>query len=118
MGLGGNFKKILFEDDEDEELQEMPVYSDKNEVEEPPVEKVVAEVQPVSEKPIKMDESLHFTNIKRDIDISFDDNDVLEDIITSKDNNRVESVKQPVLEAPVVKAQEEKKSVFLSFDED
>ena len=45
MGLWGNFKKILFEDDlEEDELQEMPVYSDKEEVKEPPVETVVPEV--------------------------------------------------------------------------
>ena len=121
MGLWGNFKKILFEDDlEDEELQEMPVYSDKEEVEEPPVENVVPEVQPVVEEPIKMDESSHFTNIKRDIDLSFDESDVLEDIISKSEAKKVEpvTVKQPVLETPVVKSQEEKKSVFLSFDED
>ena len=119
MGLWGNFKKILFEDDEDEELQEMPVYSDKEEVKEPPVETVVPEVQPVKEEPIKMDESLHFSNVKRDIDLSFDESDVLDDIINNKEIKKVEPVKQPVLETPpVVKPQEEKKSVFLSFDED
>lgn len=117
MGLWGNFKKILFEDDEDEELQEMPVYSDKEEVKEPPVENVVPEVQPVVEEPIKMNESSHFTNVKRDIDLSFDESDVLDDIIAAKEVKPVEPIKQPVLETPVVK-QEEKKSVFLSFDED
>ena len=117
MGLWGNFKKILFEDDEDEELQEMPVYSDKEEVKEPPVENVVPEVQPVVEEPIKMNESSHFTNVKRDIDLSFDESDVLDDIIAAKEVKPVEPVKQPVLETSVVK-QEEKKSVFLSFDED
>lgn len=117
MGLWGNFKKILFEDDEDEELQEMPVYSDKEEVKEPPVENVVPEIQPVVEEPIKMNESSHFTNVKRDIDLSFDESDVLDDIIAAKEVKPVEPIKQPVLETPVVK-QEEKKSVFLSFDED
>ena len=96
MGLWGNFKKILFEDDEDEELQEMPVYSDKEEVKEPPVENVVPEVQPVVEEPIKMNESSHFTNVKRDIDLSFDESDVLDDIIATKEVKPVEPVKQPV----------------------
>ena len=118
MGLWGNFKKILFEDDEEEEeLQEMPVYSDKEEVKETPVEAVVPEVKPEVEEPIKMDESSHFSNVKRDIDLSFDESDVLDDIIANREVKKVEPVKQPVLETPVVK-QEEKKSVFLSFDED
>ena len=65
MGLWGNFKKILFEDDEEEELQEMPVYSDKEEVKETPVETVVPEVKPEVEEPIKMDESSHFSNVKK-----------------------------------------------------
>ena len=117
MGLWGNFKKILFEDDEEEELQEMPVYSDKEEVKETPVETVVPEVKPEVEEPIKMDESSHFSNVKRDIDLSFDESDVLDDIIANREVKKVEPVKQPVLETPVVK-QEEKKSVFLSFDED
>lgn len=116
MGLWGNFKKILFEDDE-EELQEMPVYSDKEEVKETPVETVVPEVKPEVEEPIKMDESSRFSNVKRDIDLSFDESDVLDDIIANREVKKVEPVKQPVLETPVVK-QEEKKSVFLSFDED
>ena len=118
MGLWGNFKKILFEDDlEDEELQEMPVYSDKEEVEEPPVENVVPEVQPVVEEPIKMDESSHFTNVKRDIDLPFDEKDVLDEIVSTKEVIEPEIVKQqPALEMPIKK--EEKKSVFLSFDED
>lgn len=118
MGLWGNFKKILFEDDEDEELQEMPVYSDKEEVEEPSVEKVVPEVQPVIEEQIKMNENSHFSNVKRDIDLSFDESDVLDDIINNKEVKKVEPLKQSVSETPVVKPQEEKKSVFLSFDED
>ena len=117
MGLWGNFKKILFEDDEEEELQEMPVYSDKEEVKETPVETVVPEVKPEVEEPIKMDESSRFSNVKRDIDLSFDESDVLDDIIANREVKKVEPVKQPVLETPVVK-QEEKKSVFLSFDED
>ncbi len=116
MGLFGKIKNILFEDDEDEELQEMPVYTDKEEVKEAPVETVVPEVQPVVEEPIKMSENSRFSNVKRDID-SFDESDVLSDIVAPREVREPETVKQPVLETPVVK-QEEKKSVFLSFDED
>lgn len=117
MGLFDKIKSVLFEDDEDEELQEMPVYTEKEEVKEVQPETVVPEVQPVVEEPIKMDESSHFSNVKRDIDMSFDESDVLDDIVGTREVKQEEFVKQPALEMPVVK-QEEKKSVFLSFDED
>lgn len=117
MGLFDKIKSVLFEDDEDEELQEMPVYTEKEEVKEVQPETVVPEVQPVVEEPIKMDESSRFTNVKRDIDMSFDESDVLDDIVGTREVKQEEVVKQPALEMPVVK-QEEKKSVFLSFDED
>ena len=117
MGLFDKIKSVLFEDDEDEELQEMPVYTEKEEVKEVQPETVVPEVQPVVEEPIKMDESSHFTNVKRDIDMSFDESDVLDDIVGTREVKQEEVAKQPALEMPVVK-QEEKKSVFLSFDED
>ena len=121
MGLFDNIKKILFEDDEEEETtKSMPVYTDKEEVkEEPKTPEVVKvpEVQPVVEEPIKMNESFNFSNVKRDIDLPFDEKDVLDDIVSNKEIvKEPEVVKQPVLETPVVR--EEKKSVFLSFDED
>ena len=121
MGLFDNIKKILFEDDEEEETtKSMPVYTDKEEVkEEPKTPEVVKvpEVQPVVEEPIKMNESFNFSNLKRDIDLPFDEKDVLDDIVSNKEIvKEPEVVKQPVLETPVVR--EEKKSVFLSFDED
>lgn len=121
MGLFDNIKKILFEDDEEEETtKSMPVYTDKEEVkEEPKTPEVVKvpEVQPVVEEPIKMNESFNFSNVKRDIDLPFDEKDVLDDIVSNKEIvKKPEVVKQPVLETPVVR--EEKKSVFLSFDED
>ena len=121
MGLFDNIKKILFEDDEEEETtKSMPVYTDKEEVkEEPKTPEVVKvpKVQPVVEEPIKMNESFNFSNVKRDIDLPFDEKDVLDDIVSNKEIvKEPEVVKQPVLETPVVR--EEKKSVFLSFDED
>lgn len=121
MGLFDNIKKILFEDDEEEETtKSMPVYTDKEEEkEEPKTPEVVKvpEVQPVVEEPIKMNESFNFSNVKRDIDLPFDEKDVLDEIVSNKEIvKESEVVKQPVLETPVVR--EEKKSVFLSFDED
>ena len=121
MGLFDNIKKILFEDDDEEETKSLPVYTDKEEVkeefEEVPKVPKVPEVQPIVEEPIKMDESSHFTNVKRDIDLPFDEKDVLDEIVSTKEVKEPEIVKQqPALEMPIKK--EEKKSVFLSFDED
>ena len=126
MGLFDKIKSVLFEDDEEDELQEMPVYTEKEEVKEVAVVAEEPEVQPIVEEPIKMDEKSHFRNIKRDIDIdlSFEESDVLSDIVSSTEIKESEpvkpQVKQPVMEMPAIKQPqpEEKKSVFLSFDED
>ena len=65
MGFFGNIKKILFEDDE-EEINSMPVYSDKEEIKENHVDKKeVVNVEPMVEEPVKVNEDSRFTNIKR-----------------------------------------------------
>mgnify|MGYP003294288368 CR=1 FL=1 len=90
MGLFDKIKSVLFEDDEEDELQEMPVYTEKEEVKEVAVVAEEPEVQPIVEEPIKMDEKSHFRNIKRDIDIdlSFEESDVLIDIPIENNNYR------------------------------
>ena len=124
MGLFDKIKSVLFEDDEEDELQEMPVYTEKEEVKEVAAVAEEPEVQPIVEEPIKMDEKSHFRNVKRDIDLSFEESDVLSDIVSSTEIKEPEpvkpQVKQPVMEMPAIKQPqpEEKKSVFLSFDED
>lgn len=118
MGLFGNLKKILFEDDEEDETQGLPVYSDKEEVKEVVEEKPVVTEVPRMEEPIKTTENSHFRNVKRDIDLSFDESEVLDDIVNKVEQPKVEVEKnvQPMVEMPIKK--EEKKPVFLSFDED
>ena len=118
MGLFGNLKKILFEDDEEDETQGLPVYSDKEEVKEVVEEKSVVTEVPRMEEPIKTTENSHFRNVKRDIDLSFDESEVLDDIVNKVEQPKVEVEKnvQPMVEMPIKK--EEKKPVFLSFDED
>ena len=113
MGLFGKLKNILFEDDDDE-LDEMPVYT-KEEVEEvheePRLETPVAIEPTVTETP-------RLTNVKRDIDMTFEE-DVLGEIPGAFDNIPAakEEVKEEVV-VPEVKIAEEKKSIFPSFDED
>ena len=113
MGFFGNIKKILFEDDE-EEINSMPVYSDKEEIKENHVDKKeVVNVEPMVEEPVKVNEDSRFTNIKRDVGdvgFSFDDNDLLDEIPEVKTDKNMD------FEMPVKK--EEKKSVFMPFDED
>ncbi len=118
MGLFGNLKKILFEDDEEDETQGLPVYSDKEEAKEVVEETPVVTETPRIEEPIKTTENSHFRNVKRDIDLSFDESEVLDDIVNKVEQPRVEVEKtvQPMVEMPIKK--EEKKPVFLSFDED
>ena len=112
MGLFGKLKNILFEDDD--ELDEMPVYT-KEEVEE--VQEEVKEEVPVSIEPT-VTETPKLTNVKRDIDMTFEE-DVLGEIPGAFDNIPAakEEVKEEVI-VPEVKIAEEKKSIFPSFDED
>ena len=113
MGLFGKIKNILFEDDD--EVGEMPVYT-KEDVKE--VQKAIEEEHiqaPFDPNPINPTNESHFNNVKRDIDMQFDDNDVIGEVKGAK-----EIVQVPEPEVPPVvveKPKEEKKSPFLSFDE-
>ncbi len=117
MGFLGKLKNILFEDDEEDEVGGMPVYT-KEEVKETP-KRAEVKVEEVSiPEPIKTTENTRFRNVKRDIDLNFDESDVLgevpghQDVVTSEKNNE----RDENLDLPIRK--EEKKSPFLSFDED
>ena len=114
MGLFSKIKNILFEDDE--EVEEMPVYT-KEEIKETP-RKADVEVKPVPvvEEPIKTSDDSYFKNVKRDIDLNFDENDVLGEIQNVAANTN--QVVLPKEETPEIIRTEEKKQVFPSFDED
>jgi len=115
MGLFGKLKNILFEDDD--EVEEMPVYT-KEEVTEDTQEikiepTVKEEVEPVAVEPTR------FRNVKRDIDIDFADDDVIGEVpgaFGEKPEIPIVEERPAVVEPQPVK--EEKKSVFLDFDED
>ncbi len=111
MSVWGKIKNILFEDDE-EVVEEMPVYT-KEDVEEK--KEVVEKSEPVvEEKPIEVSEHPTFNNVKRDIYMPFED-DELEEIPAVEDKMAMPKV---VEEPKPVEPKEEKKSPFLSFDED
>ena len=101
MGLFGKLKNILFEDDD--EVEEMPVYTK---------EEVAEDTQEIKIEPTR------FTNVKRDIDIDFADDDVIGEVPGAfEDKPQIPAVtEEPKPVVPEVK--EEKKSVFLDFDED
>lgn len=110
MGFFGKIKNILFEDDD--EVEEMPVYTkeETNEV----VKKNVEEKSPSHEvEPIKPSEHYRFSNVKRDIDLNYDEKDVLGEVPgASEAINNVNKLSEE-------KPQEEKKSsIFMSFDEE
>lgn len=113
MGLFGKIKNILFEDDD--EVGEMPVYT-KEDVKE--VQKAIEEEHiqaPFDPNPINSTNESHFNNVKRDIDMQFDDNDVIGEVKGAKE---IVQVPEPEVSPVVVeKPKEEKKSPFLSFDE-
>ncbi len=117
MGLFGKIKNILFE--EDDEVEEMPVYT-KEEVRETPKKMEFEEKpEPVVEEPIKATSNSRFRNVKRDIDLNFDESDVLGEIPGADDLMSTRKNEEKFVE-PVVQTEkkEEKKSPFLSFDED
>ena len=114
MGLFSKIKTILFEDDD--EVGEMPVYTSED-VKEPVVETVLEPV--VEEEAIKTDDNSRFRNVKRDIDLEFDD-DVLGEVPNPKEPVREEVapvVEPPQPVAPPVK-EEPKGFTLPSFDED
>lgn len=113
MGLFNKIKNILFEADE-EEIEEIPVYTkeEKAVVREEPV---VTEVPKIEEELINSNTS-YFSNIKRDIDYSYDEVDVLAEVPGSKVPVNTTYEEPVVTQEPVQK--EEKKSPFLTFDED
>ncbi len=118
MGLFNKIKNILFEDDE---MEEIPVFTkeekgklrEQTSDEKPILEerKVVPEPKEIFVKhdPIKVDNNTHFSNVKRDIDFSYEEKSlpsITQDMVPKK------------LEMPKPKAPEKKESPFMSFDED
>ena len=112
MGLFDKIKNILFEDDE--LVEDMPVYT-KEDVEEKKEE--VKKEPEIKEEPITTTDHSRFTNVKRDVYMDFED-DVLEEVAPAPAKEEVELPKK-VETAPVAEpVKEEKRSPFLSFDED
>lgn len=113
MGLFGKIKNILFEDDD--EVEEMPVYTKEDGTDTPRRINDDIELEKVVEEPIKASDNSRFKNVKRDIDLNYDEKDVLGEI-----PDIVEAVKEKKeeeqIQIPLKK--EEKKSIFPSFDED
>ena len=117
MGLFGKLKNILFEDDD--EVEEMPVYTKEEIEEEEPAPAEEVKVEPVTQRVGTVSEPTRFKNVKRDLDITFDEeDDVLGEIPGAYENNvPKEELKK---EEPVVVPEEPKKeerSIFPSFDE-
>lgn len=114
MGIFGKIKNILFEPDEEELIEDMHVYT-KEEVKESPKKEEVIEIpKRVEEPPIKTTNASHFSNVKRDIDIDYDDKKVLDEVPgVMEAMSRVAEDQARV----VPKKEEERPSPFPSFDE-
>lgn len=117
MGLFGKIKNILFEEEEEETADSsMPVFTKDNQPSDEK-ESFLKEEEPEKEEeePIKINSGSRFRNFKRDIDLSFDEKDVLDEVVSNV-SNKAEEPKKEEKEENVVK--EVKKSPFLPFDED
>lgn len=112
MGFFGKIKNILFEEEEEFE-DSMPVFTKTEDKVNEKKEEVKEEVSSKQEPPIKVTNGSRFRNVKRDIDISLDEKDVLEDI---NGGNSISSLQEEV-KLPK-KKEEDSKSVFQSFDVD
>lgn len=110
MGIFGKIKNILFEDED--EVEEMPVYT-KDEVKESP-KSVDDKIDTVVEEPITASSNSHFRNVKRDIDLNFDEKDVLGEVAGASEIVEQKREETPVVPPPV----RTERSPFLSFDED
>lgn len=111
MGFFGKIKNILFEDDD--EVEEMPVYT-KEEVKETSKKNVEEKNTSEEVEPIKPSEHYRFSNVKRDIDLNYDEKDVLGEVPGARE--AINSENKNVEES---KPKEEKKSsIFMSFDEE
>ena len=119
MGLFDKLKNILFEDEEGEEL---PDYS-KQEVKEQPVVRreksstpEIVESTPEESEPVVTEN--RFKNVKRDIELSYDDEDIFKEIARDQKRDVREEVKAPIVPEIHVEPKEEKRSVFQNFDAD
>jgi len=115
MSIFGRIKSILFEDDPEGD-ENIPVYT-KDDLEEKKKQEEIKKEESFKEQqeePIKTTEYSRFSNVKRDIDVNYDDE--LEEVPGAREvfssrseKNNTETVNQN---------KEEKKSIFPSFDED
>ena len=109
MGFFGKIKNILFEEDDEEE--DMPVYTKEN-VKKDDVSNETL-VEPTPNQAVELDE-VRYTSIKRDVDTNFEDTTNSLEITNTLDIPRAKLENK--IETPP--PNEEKKSPFLSFDED
>ena len=108
MGFFDKIKNILFE--EDDEVDEMPVYTKEN------IENKDKEINNSQNSQATELDDVRYTSIKRDIDVNFDEIDNKMEITNTLDIPRAKLEKQE--ENKDKEIIEEKKSPFLSFDED
>ena len=100
MGFFDKIKNILFEDDENDTI---PVFS-KEDVE--ATEEVVEEKKEEFE-PINTEGATRFKNVKRDIDFSFDEEELFEEVKSNTEEIKIpeepeEKKEEPVVEQPKV----------------
>lgn len=115
MGFFGKIKNILFEDEEDDDIGGMPVYT-KDDVKVNNKKEFHDETEEIELPPIRANANTRFKNVKRDID--FDENDVLGEVPGHSDiDKKIEEEEKTSLKESSLN-DSQKSSPFLTFDED
>ncbi len=115
MGFFGKIKNILFEDEEEDDIGGMPVYT-KDDVKVSNKKEFHDETEEIELPPIRANANTRFKNVKRDID--FDENDVLGEVPGHSDiDKKIEKEEKTSLKESSLN-DSQKSSPFLTFDED
>lgn len=113
MGIFGKIKNILFEPDDEEIVDNIPVYTKEEVKEVPKKEEVVTTTKIPEEPPIKQTSTPHVNNVKRDIEIDFEAKNVLGEV-----PGAIEAISKAAEEQAYAKPRvEDKPSPFQAFDE-
>lgn len=112
MGIFSKIKNILFEDED--EVEGMPVYTKDEAKESARNVDLDIKKESIIEEPIATSSNSHFRNVKRDIDLNFDEKDVLGEVAGASEIVQEKREEIPVTPPPV----KTENSPFLSFDED
>ncbi len=119
MGIFGKIKNILFEPDDEEIIEDMHIYTKDEVKKEEKTKEEHGTIQQVAveEPPIKTTNTSHFSNVKRDIDIDYEDKKVLDEVPGAMEAMKSAAVEQSRVLPKTEEVKPLRPSPFQSFDE-